>query len=113
MSRLSDEGVDRVIDEIERALQADDPALVHQFDAARRADDRNTVVVAGLLVIAVVLLTVGFAAYSWFAWAAGATAFVASTAVDQRFKRRARRGAKAADRTVVVCDTPDTTSCIR
>jgi hypothetical protein len=96
---LSDERVDRVIDQIERALQTDAPALVRQFDVARRADDRNTIAVAGLLVIAVVLMTVGFATYSWFAWAAGATAFVASTAVDQRFKRNARRGALRSDLT--------------
>jgi len=87
------------IDDIEFRLLQDDPAFVRQLHRLQRAEFANTLTVVGLLVISVVLLTVGLATRSSFAWVAGGLAFLATFGVDGRYQRGlGRKPTRSADR---------------
>jgi hypothetical protein len=87
---MKNEQLDRQIDELERALRHEDPALSKRFDRLQRNSMRNDIVVFSLLAVSAVLLAVGFATLSPFAWAAGAAGYIGSFAVDSRHERGLR-----------------------
>jgi hypothetical protein len=76
------------IDEVERALEQQDPALAKRFEKLQRADTRNDVAVFSLLAVSVVLLGVFWATLSVAAGIGGVAAFLASFLVDTRHQRR-------------------------
>jgi len=96
---LPDPALVEAINDIELGLLQEDPDFVRRLRRLQRADVMNTLTVFVLLVMSVVLLTVGFATRSSFAWFAGGLAFLASFGVDGRFQRRlGRKPTLAADR---------------
>lgn len=100
---MNDDQVSRRIEELERALVRDtieevelglahdDSAFVQRFRALRRAEMATVVAVFLLLASGTVLLTVGFATFSWPAWIAGVVAFLGAFAVDEHHKHALRR----------------------
>jgi hypothetical protein len=97
VATISNEQVSRAIDEIEQALESDDPALVRRVQALRRAERATAITVVTLLAGGAVLLTMGLATLSWIAWCAGAIALLAAAAVDERQKRVLQRTPGARD----------------
>ena len=88
---MNDDQVSRALDEIERSLCQDDPALERRLRAFRRAEIGTVLTVALLLVSGAVLLTVGLATLSWMAWGAGLIALLTSVLVDEHHKHALRR----------------------
>jgi hypothetical protein len=89
--QLSHSQLAREIDELERNLRREDPALVKQFrrlDGARR---RNEVTVFSLLAVSAVLLAIALAVRSPVAGLGGVGAYLASFVVDRRHQRTLRR----------------------
>jgi hypothetical protein len=84
----SNAGVDQVIVDLEHGLVRDDPEFVRRLNKLAGAEVANAVHVVVLLVVSALLLAVGLASRSGFAWVAGAAAFVMSFGVDERYKRR-------------------------
>jgi Protein of unknown function (DUF3040) len=85
-----DDHVSRAIEEIERALRAEDPSFMRR---SRDLDQRpaiTVVAVLSLLAASAVLLSVGLATASAAPWYVGVVAYGASFLVDQRFKRHQR-----------------------
>lgn len=91
MATMSDDQVNHVIDELEEALQSEDPAFVRRFHGIRRADAATAIVMVTLLASGAVLMAVGLATLSWIAWCAGAVALLAAVAVDGHHKRVLQR----------------------
>jgi hypothetical protein len=81
-----DDDVDRVMVEIERGLQADDPRFVRRIDRQPRREAVAALATGSLLLASTVLLTVGLATFSPLAWWAGGAAFIAAFVVS-RFAR--------------------------
>lgn len=81
----------REIDEIERTLVQDDPALEKRFRKLQHANTRNDVAVFSLLTISAVLLAVALATLSLAASCVGVGAYIASFLVDNRHERTLRR----------------------
>jgi Protein of unknown function (DUF3040) len=85
-----DDHVSRAIEEIERALRAEDPSFM------RRSRDRDqrpaitVIAVLSLLAASAVLLSLGLATASPAAWYVGVVACGASFLVDRHFKRHQR-----------------------
>ncbi len=81
---MDSEHVNRQIDEIERQLQIDDPALVRRVEQRCRREAAQAVAVCALLTFSVVLLAVGLADFSPVALCAGAAAFLAAFVADRQ-----------------------------
>ena len=87
-----DDHVRRAIEEIERALQAEDPSLVQRFrDVEQQPLGAADIAVVSLLGASVVLLAVGLATSSASPWYIGAAAYGACFVVDHCHKSRRRR----------------------
>lgn len=86
-----DDHVSRAIEEIERALRAEDPSLVQKFRDVEERLRATDIAVFSLLGASVVLLCVGLATASASPWYMGAAAFGACFVVDHHHKGR-RRG---------------------
>jgi Protein of unknown function (DUF3040) len=84
---MNDEQVSAAIDEIERALQVEDPGLAQRVHALRRADVVNCVTVFALLAVGAVLLTVGLATVAWIPWSIGLISLVVAVAIDAHHQR--------------------------
>jgi hypothetical protein len=78
----------RQIDELERALQQQDPSLVKRFEKLQRTNTRNDIAVFSLLTISAVLLAIAFATLSAVAGLGGVAAYLASFLVDTRHQRK-------------------------
>jgi hypothetical protein len=78
----------RQIDELERALQQEDPSLATRFEKLRRTNTRNDVAVFSLLTISAVLLAIALATQSAIAGLGGVAAYLASFLVDSRHQRK-------------------------
>jgi hypothetical protein len=76
------------IDEIERVLLRDDPALARRLRKLDQTDMRHDAVVFSLLAASALLLAVGVATLSPAAWLAGACAYFSSFAVDIGHERK-------------------------
>jgi fatty acid desaturase len=87
---MNEEQVSAAIDEMERALQVEDPGLVRRVHALRRADVVNCVTVFALLAVGTVLLTVGLATVAWLPWSIGLIALVVAVAIDAHHQRALR-----------------------
>lgn len=87
---MNDDQVHRAIDEMERSLRVDDPALLGRLRALQRRQALDVVAVFSLLVAASVLLGVGLLRSSAIVWCAGLGAYLASFAVDRWHKRYLR-----------------------
>jgi hypothetical protein len=85
---MNDDQLARQIDELERALERDDPSLAKRFDKLQRANTRNDVAVFSLLAISAVLLAVAFTTLSAVTGLGGVAAYLASFLVDTRYQRR-------------------------
>jgi Protein of unknown function (DUF3040) len=91
VAEVNDEQVRAAVDEIERALQVEDPGFVRRVHALRRADAVNCITVFVLLTVGAVLLTVGFATVAWLPWSIGLIALVVAVAVDDHHRKSLRR----------------------
>jgi hypothetical protein len=78
----------RQIDEIERALEQEDPSLAKRFERLQRTNTRNDIAVFSLLTISAVLLATALATLSAVAGLGGVAAYLASFLVDTRHQRR-------------------------
>jgi hypothetical protein len=87
---MNDEQVGRQIDDIERALRAEDPAFVHRVRNVQRKDAVNVLVVSVLLAVGAVLLTAGLATRALIPWLAGLVALIAAVLTDDHHKRTLR-----------------------
>lgn len=87
---MDDEQVNGAIDEIERALVAEDPAFVRRQRSTERSVAVNFVVVFVLLAIGAVLLAVGFATTELIPWSIGGVALVTAVLVDDHHQRSLR-----------------------
>jgi hypothetical protein len=76
------------IDELERALQQEDPSLARRFEKLQRTNTRNDAAVFSLLAISAVLLAIALATPSAVAGLGGVAAYLASFLVDTRHQRR-------------------------
>lgn len=81
---MDSEHVNRQIDEIERHLRIDDPALVRRVEQRCRRDTARTIAVFALLGMSVVLLAAGLATISPVAYCAGVAAFLAAFVADRQ-----------------------------
>ncbi len=81
---MDSEHIDRQIDEIERQLHIEDPALVRRVEQRCRRDTAQVVVVCALLASSAVLLAVGLADFSPVVFCAGVTAFLAAFVADRQ-----------------------------
>jgi hypothetical protein len=79
--------LERQIDEIERAVLLDDPAFARHF-RMEAPDTGHETLVFLLLVASALLLAVGLTTLAPVAWFAGSAAFVASSVVDARHQRK-------------------------
>jgi hypothetical protein len=84
---MDDDQVTQAIEEIEHELRQNDPDFVRRIRHLRRWDDLTVLCVFALLAAGAVLLTVGLAAASWPAGAAGWFALVSSVVVDRYHQR--------------------------
>jgi hypothetical protein len=75
-------------DELEQALEQEDPSLARRFDKLQRTNTRNDVAVFSLLGISAVLLAIALATLSAVAGLGGVAAYLASFLVDTRHQRR-------------------------
>jgi hypothetical protein len=91
VAEVNDEQVRAAVDEMERALEVEDPGFVRRVHALRRADVVNCVTVFVLLTVGAVLLTVGFATVEWLPWSIGLIALVVAVAIDDHHRRTLRR----------------------
>ena len=87
---MNDEQVNAAIEDIERALVADDPAFVHRVQVVRRNDAINFVTVFVLLAAGAVLLTVGLATSEWVPWSIGVGLLIVSVLIDDHHRHRRR-----------------------
>jgi hypothetical protein len=85
---MDDDQVTQAIEEIEHELRREDPDFVRRIRHLRRWDDLTVLCVFALLAAGAVFLTVGLAAASWPAAAAGLFALVSSVIVDHHRTRR-------------------------
>lgn len=85
---MNDEQVGRAIDELERALVADDPGFVHRIRRTQRLETVHVAAVFVLLAAGVVLLTAGLASTAVVPWALGLASMVLAVVVDEVHKRR-------------------------
>lgn len=83
--------VAETLHDIELRLLRDDPDFVQRMQRLQRANVANAVVVVVLLVASAVLLAIGLATQSAFAWLAGVFAFLAAFPVDGLYRRRCGR----------------------
>lgn len=81
---MDDEHVNRQIDEIERHLRIEDPALVRRVAQRRRREAAQAIAVFALLASSAVLLTAGLATLSPVVYCAGAAAFLAAFLADRQ-----------------------------
>jgi hypothetical protein len=88
---MDDDQVTRTLDEIERALRQDDPALLQRVSHLQRQELATFLAVVSLLAAGAVLLTVGLATLSWPVWGAGLGTLVASVLVDEYHKHSLKR----------------------
>jgi Protein of unknown function (DUF3040) len=89
---MSDDDHDnRAIEEIERALRAEDPSLVRRFRDVEQRLGATDIAVFSLLAASVVLLSVGLATASAAPWYIGAVAYGTCFVVDHQHKRRRPR----------------------
>jgi len=96
---MSDDDHDRrVIEEIERALRAEDPSLVQTFRDVEQRLGATDIAVFSLLAASVVLLSVGLATTSAAPWCMGAVAYGACFVVDHHHTRRRPRARGSAPR---------------
>ena len=83
---MDSEHLNRQIDEIERYLRTEDPALVRRIEQQRRRHAAQAIAVSALLTASTILLAVGLATVSPVMYCAGVaaflTAFVANRTVD-------------------------------
>lgn len=85
------ETFDRAFRSIELDLTQDDPTFIRRVRGQARAERGNVAIVFALLVATALLLAAGLATYSWSAFVAGAVAFNAAFAVDDRHRGRLAR----------------------
>jgi len=85
---MEDEQVNAAIEDIERALVADDPEFARRVQVVQRNDDINFIAVFVLLAAGAVLLTVGLATHRWIPWSIGVAMLVVSVLVDDRHRHR-------------------------
>jgi hypothetical protein len=88
---MDDDHVSGAIERIEQGLAHEDPAFVQRVRALHRAEIGTAVTVFVLLATGTVLLTVGLATPSWFAWGAGLVALLVAVLVDEHHKHTLRR----------------------
>jgi hypothetical protein len=88
----------RQIDELERALEQEDPSLAKRFEKLQRTNTRNDIAVFSLLTISAVFLAIALATLSAVAGLGGVAAYLASFLVDTRHQRRLT-GLSQGDRT--------------
>jgi hypothetical protein len=79
--------LERQIDEIERALLHDDPAFARRF-RLEAPDTGHETLVFVLLAASALLLAVGLTTPAPAAWFAGSAALIASSVVDARRQRQ-------------------------
>jgi hypothetical protein len=87
---MKDEQVNAAIEDIERALAADDPGFVHRVRVVRRDAAINFVTVFVLLAAGAVLLTVGLATSEWVPWSIGVAMLIFSVLIDDHHRHRRR-----------------------
>ena len=88
---ITDNQLAMQIDELERNLRRDDPALAQQFSKLQRAHRRIEVAVFSLLAAAVLLLAIALATTSPVAGLGGIVAYVAAFGVYDRHLRKLGR----------------------
>jgi hypothetical protein len=81
---MDSEQVNRRIDEIERHLRIDDPALVRRAEQQHRRDAAQAIAVFAFLAFSVVLLVAGLVALSPVAYCVGVAAFLAAFVADRQ-----------------------------
>lgn len=81
---MDDEHVNRQIDEIERHLRIEDPALVRRVEQQRRREATQAIAVFTLLTLSAVLLVAGLATVSPVVYCAGVAAFLAAFLADRQ-----------------------------
>ena len=86
-----DDHVSRAIEEIARALRAEDPSFLGKFGDLDQRPGITVVAVFTLLAASAVFLSVGVATSSAASWYMGVVAYCASFLVDRHHKRH-RRG---------------------
>ena len=87
---MNDEQVNEVIEGIERALLAEDPAYAHRVNSTRRREAVHVVLVFVLLAAGAVLLTVGFATNAFLPWSIGVAALLTAVLIDDHHRRAVR-----------------------
>lgn len=85
---MNDEQVNAAIEDIERALVADDPDFARRVQVVQRNDAINFIAVFVLLAAGAVLLTAGLATHRWIPWSIGVAMLVFSVLVDDRHRHR-------------------------
>ena len=86
------------IDEIERELLRDDPALGKQFARLDQVNRRHDATVFMLIVSSVVFLMIGLVTMSALPWLLGVIGLVASFSVDTRHERELREFRRTRER---------------
>jgi len=81
---MDSEHVNQQIDEIERQLRIDDPAVVRRVELRRRREATHAFAVFALLASSAVFLVVGLATLSPVVYCAGAAAFLAAFLADKQ-----------------------------
>ena len=84
---MTNDLLERQIDEIERAVLHDDPSFAMRF-RLEAPDTGHETLVFLLLAADALLLAVGLTTLAPAAWFAGSAAFIASSVVDARHQRK-------------------------
>lgn len=80
---MDSEHVNRQIDEIERHLRIDDPALARRVEQLRRREAARAIAVFALLASSAVLLAAGLATVSPVVYCAGVATFLVAFVADR------------------------------
>ncbi|MFP5489037.1 MAG: DUF3040 domain-containing protein [Acidimicrobiia bacterium] len=81
---MDDEQVNRQIDEIERHLRIEDPALIRRVERRRPREFAQVIAVFALLASSAVFLTAGLATVSPVVYCAGVVSFLAAFVADRQ-----------------------------
>ncbi|MGH9243889.1 MAG: DUF3040 domain-containing protein [Acidimicrobiales bacterium] len=84
---MTDDAVRHALEEMERGLEADDPAYLHRLRCLERHEALIAAAMFALLAAGAVLLTVGLATFTVAAWVGGLVALAAAVLVDRRHHR--------------------------
>jgi hypothetical protein len=90
-SATSDETLGQQIDEIERALRREDPALLKRVRRLQRRDTMSALTVFALLAGGAVLVTAGLATTTAAVLGIGVAAMLTAGVIDHCYRRALRR----------------------